>query len=128
MGEQFGAFLYALYGMYYEAGGDKRYFNTGNVKFEREGEFIKARFRWDSEGHLTFFALKRRFGDYSPPDCSLEDMMEITIDRKDTFTVDARDLCYAVAKASTDAMKNTDFTDIILPAEQTATDTGTAST
>ncbi len=111
MGEQFGAFLYALYGMYYEAPGEKRYhkklpYNNGwPIKIEHIGDYITSRFRWDSEGHVTIFVLKRLFGSYSYPDYNKTDTIELTINERDTFLVDARDLCYAVAKASTDAMK-----------------------
>lgn len=107
---QFGDFLYALYGMYDEepgAPGEKRYYRKHGVEIKHnfDDNTVKTHFCWDSEGHISTFDLKRRYDDCSFPDCNKEDNIEITIDEEDTFVVDARDLCYAVAKASTVAMK-----------------------
>ena len=107
MGHQFGAFLYAIYGMYWEDSSERRYFKNSDPKIECDlkKKMIRAQITWDSEGYITTIMLTRRFHDFSIPAPTDEDNIEITIDQRDTLIVDARDLCYAVAKASTDAMK-----------------------
>ena len=111
MGHQFGAFLYAIYGMYWEAPGERRYFKNSYPKIECDlrTKIIRAQIRWDSEGYITTIMLTRRFHDFSVPSPTEKDNIEITINQRDKYIVDARDLCYAVAKASTDAMKKYGF-------------------
>lgn len=108
VGFQFGVFLSALYNLYQEETEPevRCLFNDRVIRFYTDHyTYVRADFSWDSEGDITEISLKRSCNMAGFPNFKDEDVIEVTIDRHDKYTVDARDLCYAVAKACTDVLK-----------------------
>ena len=124
MGNQFSSFVGAVYQLYTEKY-DTHSHNRGidskakhicpqeDPSLLNDEEKVMSHVCWDGEGvlfHITFTRKRIFCGDRVSDE---EDLIEIGIgnpdDHQDTYTVDGRDLCYAVAKAYTEAIKKYGF-------------------
>ena len=122
MGGQFSLFLKAVYCLYLEKGDPHRNFGRDvklwwNLPTEdeslRKGEDrANTEFSWDGEGSLVYFRFSRVRSECLSGVFPEKDPIFIEIryhrHRKGpmhTYVVEGRDLCYAVAKAVTDALK-----------------------
>ncbi len=118
---QFYSFVLAVYELYGEGDGDAHRTNYGSRKKWRtaryDAETRKSTFEhycvFDGEGVLYQFLLRREFIGDSVPDPAAPDPVGITIGYPDGtefhYTLDGRNLCYAVAKAYTEALKKYGF-------------------
>ena len=122
-GYQFSSFVEAIYQLYSEGpDGHNCSHRPGNTKVFtlpdrdsslREDEVrVKTSFDWDGEGPYYTVVFDRKCKNWNYP-VDGEDLIEISITstRRDpyTCTVDGHDLCYAVAKAYTKAIKTYGF-------------------
>jgi hypothetical protein len=120
MGSQFSSLLRAIYCLYDEEDlkhwifhrrGQKTLRNTpqGN----EELPLTRVDFSWDNEHHSHTITLWRESDSYMPMLKGIPDPVKIifwrTYGKRREFTVDGRDLCYAVAKACTEALKKYGF-------------------
>lgn len=122
MGGQFSLFLDAVYSIYDEGFDDHRVFRRYDIKDHQDVSFTdptvpegqirkKAEISWDEEGHMIDISFER-MGRWNCPvrELSGPDPVKVLIDDsygKDIheYVVDGRDLCYAVARACTKALK-----------------------
>ena len=122
MGSQFSAFLSAVNGLYEEK--DRAHFvlrkNCENIRYkyplDREGKRYQAETEvfWDGEGpyyKITFIRNCESFEPILDPDIPdpVQIKIESTRQAAKECTVDGRDLCYAVARACTEALKKYGF-------------------
>lgn len=112
MGEQFGAIISALYTLFHEE-------DDGHEEWH-EREYISdekhiihtavTKVDWDNEGDVVEIILSRK---YEYEIAYENDLTEIEIKNYDTvlkkYTVKTQDLCYAVAKACTEVLKEYGF-------------------
>ena len=120
MGSQFSSLLTAVYCLYEEDDFAHWYFRRRNPQLKREYSdrrkdgncSTRAEIHWDGEmyGYATLL-LWRESPSLNPPDANTPDPVHISICRRrsKSYTVDGRDLCYAVAKACTEALKKYGF-------------------
>ncbi len=120
MGSQFSSFLTALYCLYDEEDLEHWHYlrRSHNLKRERSPErnngnyTTVAELYWNGERYgYTTVKLIRESPTTLPMPSGVSDPVRIIIrERKNkSYTVDGRDLCYAVAKAYTDALKKYGF-------------------
>jgi len=107
VGFQFGLFLSSLYCLYNESNhSEHRMYLSKGISLDTDHyTYVRTEFSWDSEGHITFFSLMRYCNVSEFPNYCENDIIELTIDEKEMFILKAQDLCYAVAKACTKALK-----------------------
>ena len=122
MSGQFSQFVKALFSLYQEPRDPHRCFGNDvriNWKLPTEDQSLKkgevrvtASFHWDGEGSLSFFYFSRIRTEGSEDGYPQNDPIRFTIrwtlrhdGPRDTYVVEGRDLCYAVAKAVTDYWK-----------------------
>ena len=115
MGDQFAAFLQAIYCLYEEKRWPHLFYYRGNPDYqcitnpENKGEIIRTtKVNWDEEGRFVKFTFTRRCTDRTAILGDAPDPVEVEIDSVfgiDRYVVDGRDLCYAVAKGCTEAIK-----------------------
>lgn len=73
---------------------------------------VTAEVEWDEEGRFADITLIRRCSDWKRPTPGRYDPVDIELSYrwgKWNYTVDGRDLCYAVARAATEALKKYGF-------------------
>ena len=120
LGSQFSSFLTALYCLYEEEDLEHWHYHRRNRNLKRErdpqrnnGNYItSAELIWDSEGYgYASIALVRESPTTLPMPSGVPDPVTVVIRERTSksYTVDGRDLCYAVAKAYTEAMKKYGF-------------------
>ncbi len=126
MGGQFSQFVKALFCLYQEERDPHRCFGHDvrvywklptEDRSLKKGEIkVGASFHWDGEGSLHFFNFSRirteGLGNGFPEDDPIEVVIRWTHrpnGPKNSYVVEGRDLCYAVAKAVTECWKNTGF-------------------
>ena len=122
MGGQFALFLKAVYCLYLEKGDPHRGFGrdvdvwwklpTEDDTLKKGEDRANTQFNWDGEGSLVFIHFSRirpeGLTDVFPENDPVYVEIRYHRHRKGpmhTYTVEGRDLCYAVAKAVTDALK-----------------------
>ena len=112
VGEQFGAVVSALYTLFYEDGGDHEEWRSRDYISDENHVIHTAvtKVEWDNEGEVVEIILSRKFEvdiDYE------NDLIEILLKNYDKalkkYTVKTKDLCYAVAKACTEVLKEYGF-------------------
>ena len=120
MGSQFSSLLTAVYCLYEEDGFDHWHYRMHNHEVKREfprdrndGLYAtKAEFYWDGEryGYDTI-SIIRECANLTPSKDNDSDPINISFKQRlnKAYTVDGRDLCYAVAKACTEALKKYGF-------------------
>ena len=125
MGYQFSSFVGAVYQLYSE-GSDTHSHNRksagrraeftfpgGDPSLKEDEVRAKTRVLWDGEGHYYEITFDRKCKHWNYPAVDGDDLIEIKIEgvrgRVFNYTVDGRDLCYAAAKAYTDAIKKYGF-------------------
>ncbi len=124
MGYQFSAFVGAMYQLYSE-GPDTHSHNRGtghkasftfpggDSSLQKDEVRSKTIINWDGEGPYYTITLDRKCKHWNYPVEDGEDPIEISINSTRnapyTCTVDGHDLCYAVAKAYTEAIKKYGF-------------------
>ena len=120
MGSQFSSLLTAVYCLYEEEDFEHWSFRRRNPELKREysrdrkdgNDSTRAEIHWDGEmyGYSTII-LWRESPALIPPDSGVPDPVHISLGRRRlrSYTVDGRDLCYAVAKACTEALKKYGF-------------------
>ena len=108
MGVQFGAVVSALYTLFHENNDGHEEWNAREYLSNDEHVIHTAvtKVEWDNEGDVVDIILSRKYEvdiDYE------NDLLEIEIKNYDDvlkkYTVKTKDLCYAVAKACTDVLK-----------------------
>ena len=112
LGEQFGAFVSALYSLFYENNdnhGEWRAFETHSDE-NHVIDMVTATVEWDNEGDVVDMIMSRKVA--LDLDCE-NDQLHVEIRNygkvlKD-YTVKTKDFCYAVAKACTDVLKEYGF-------------------
>ena len=120
MGSQFSSLLSAVYCLYEEDGLDHWHYRRRSPELKREfpndrkdGLYAtKAEFHWDGEGYgYATVSIVRECTDLTTPKANAPDPIKISFWRRlgETYTVDGRDLCYAIAKACTEALKKYGF-------------------
>lgn len=122
MGGQFSNLVTAVYCLYNEGSDDHtncrrsiRLYQHGwdrDCETGNEVHAITTKVQWDEEGRFVNVTLIRRSSDWKSPTPDRFDPLEIEIDHwAGTFhyLVDARDLCYAIAKGATEALKKYGF-------------------
>ena len=120
LGSQFSSFLTALYCLYEEEDLEHWHYRRRNRNLKRErdtrtidGNYTaSAELHWDSEGYgHASITLVRESPTLLPTPSEAPDPVTVIIRQRKSkrYTVDGRDLCYAVAKAYTDAMKKYGF-------------------
>ena len=112
VGEQFGAVINALYSLFPEKNDmhDERHCSTFLCAENHVAKEIMASVSWDNEGDVIDIYLFRE----PVVDIDFEnDTIEIEIQHYDevlkNYTVKSKDLCYAVAKACTEVLKEYGF-------------------
>ena len=120
MGSQFSSLLTAVYCLYEEEDFEHWHFRRRDPELKREhpskrkdGNYLaKAEFHWDGEmyGYSTIMLI-RETPNIFPHQDNEPDPIKISFWRRKgkIYTVDGRDLCYAVAKACTEALKKYGF-------------------
>ena len=120
MGSQFSSLLTAVYCLYEEEGLEHWHYRRRNPELKREfpndrknGLYVtKAEFDWNGEGYgYAAISIIRECADLIPQKSNEPDPIKISFWRRygKTYTVDGRDLCYAIAKACTEALKKYGF-------------------
>ncbi len=120
MGSQFSSLLTAVYCLYEEDDYQHWYFRRRNNELKREypdsrknGNYsTSAEIFWDGEAYgYTTINLWRESPTLGPMPPGQPDPVKITFWRRKgkAYTIDGRDLCYAVAKACTEALKKYGF-------------------
>lgn len=125
MGSQFFAFLSAVYNLYEEP--DLRHVYFGKSFNEKRGIFqeyphsrddgmykITTSVHWDEEGSIDNITFVRHCPSIEPCEPGIPDPILIHIEgsgprERSDYTVDGRDLCYAIAKGCTEALKKYGF-------------------
>lgn len=112
MGEQFGAAVSALYALFHE--NDDSHRESKNREYlsdeEHSIDTVVTRFEWDNEGTLIEVVLSRKLEfdiDFENDATNIEIMKYGRVLK--SYTVKSKDLCYAVAKACTEALKEYGF-------------------
>lgn len=112
MGEQFGAVISALYSLFYEK--DDTHSEWRHFETIYDDNYIihtvVSKFEWDNEGDVIDVIMSRKCVN----DIDYEnDLIDIEIKNYDKilkkYTVKTKDLCYAVAKACTQVLKEYGF-------------------
>lgn len=107
VGGQFGDFVSALYALYFEEDdGHNEWNHLKSIHKEGSNEIIAmtATVEWDNEGKIMTVEMTK----YYQGDNTNQIAMRITTDYGETyseFNMNDKDLCYAVAKACTDVLK-----------------------
>ncbi len=118
MGDQFCAFLWAVYCLYDEDRWSHLFYFRGIKEFKREhlrdtDETVTTNTVFgDEEGRYTKIDLTRKSKQTTPPANGEPDPVEINLDTfygKFNYVIDGRDLCYAVARGCTEALKRYGF-------------------
>lgn len=121
MGYQFSSFVGAVYQLYSEetdphhrnrnTGHKGRIYYPGSDSSLLEDEVrVSTYVHWDGEcGRLYGITFSRICKNWNYPVSDGDDVVTINLGDEFTYTVDGRDLCYAVAKAYTDAIKQYGF-------------------
>lgn len=119
MGSQFSAFIEAVFRLYEEK--DIDHIFCGKLYgFEYDGPWnrydnmyrIRTTVHWDEEGRTEDITFIRICKDVNPCPLGTPDPIEVHIvahNGKFNYVVDGRDLCYAIAKACTEAWKKYGF-------------------
>ena len=120
MGSQFSSLLRAIYCLYdeedqkhwiFQRRGQKTIRNT--PQGSEESQLTRVDFNWENEHHGHPITLWRESKSYMPMPEGVPDPVKIifwrTYGKRREFTIDGRDLCYAVAKACTEALKKYGF-------------------
>ena len=115
MGSQFSAFLTAVYHLYEENNIKHTYWPRKINEFKHEYPYaredqqhlITSALYWDEEGYTHNIIFKRHCPNDIVTNSDNPDPIQITIENAKTYeyTVDGRELCYAVAKGCTEALK-----------------------
>lgn len=111
VGKQFGAVISALYSLFYEHDDNHREWRPHKYVSNEDHTYTAvSTVEWDNEGNIIEIIMSRKYEvdiDYE------KDLIEIEIKNYDNvlkrYTVQTRDLCYAVAKACTDVLKEYGF-------------------
>lgn len=119
MGSQFSAFLWAVFCLYDEENWSHFFYrrNSKECKVEKSSEnhreiTVTTEVDWDEEGRVTHIKLIRKSKDLEPSLREEPDPIQIEMDTcygTYRYTVDGRDLCYAVARGCTEALKKYGF-------------------
>ncbi len=119
MGGQFSDFIAAIYRLYKEK--DIRHFYSSKIHgFEYEAPWqrddgmfkIRSTVHWDEEGRTADITFIRICNDINPCPSGILNPIEVNIVAHNgnfNYTIDGRDLCYAIAKACTEALKKYGF-------------------
>ncbi len=124
MSGQFSRLVKALFSLYQEPRDPQRCFGhdvrinwmlpTEDSSLKKGEDRVTASFQWDGEGSLHFFCFSRVRAEGLADDFPENDPVKLKIRwshrrdaPSDTYVVEGRDLCYAVAKAVTDCWKKT---------------------
>ena len=115
MGDQFNAFIWATYVLYEEERLPHLFYFRGNKEYrceytnQKDGETETTAFvTWDEERTVTKIKLSRTSKKRTPAFQGEADPVEVELDTcygKFHYTIDGRDLCYAVARGCTEALK-----------------------
>lgn len=116
MGSQFSAFLTAVYRLYEEEQIKHTYGPQKHLRFTHEHPYerkdkkhlLSSTVYWDEEGYGHVITLTRHCDDDIVNGSNASDPVKILIKNGHKcfdYTVDGRDLCYAVAKGCTEAIK-----------------------
>ena len=112
MGDQFGAVISALYTLFHEHDDGHEEWRSREYLSDEKHVVHTAvtKVEWDNEGDIIDIIMSRKYEvdiDYE------NDLLEIEIKNYDKvlkkYTVQTKDLCYAVAKACTDVLKEYGF-------------------
>ena len=121
IGSQFSSLLKGIYCLYEEEDMKHWVFNRSGQKALRsshsedgkEWPLTRVDFDWGSENHAHPITLYRKNTFLGSAPHGVPDPVQVifwrTYGRRKEFTVDGRDLCYAVAKACTEALKKYGF-------------------
>ena len=119
MGSQFSAFLRAVFCLYDEEDGSHVFYRKydKNCSVEKSSEdknkmAVTTKVEWDEEGRFIKIKLIRASEKLTPPLRDEPDPIQIEMDNyygRYSYTVDGRDLCYAVARGCTEALKKYGF-------------------
>ena len=118
MGDRFSSFLWAVFCLYEEEDNGHwlcfKHDKETKREFRKDGTYLTtARLFWDGEGYGYATVHLSRIGKgNTPPSPDEKDIITLKIDRWGktySYEMDGRDLCYALAKAYTDAMKKYGF-------------------
>lgn len=112
VGEQFGAIISALYTLFHENDdGHSEWHNREYLSDDNHTiHTAVTRVEWDNEGDIVDIILSRKVTyeiDYTNDQTNIEIQHYDKVLRK--YTVNTKDLCYAVAKACTEALKEYGF-------------------
>jgi hypothetical protein len=116
MGRQFSELVYAIYSLYTED--NLRHYHKEKSLPPDTGPYPAPYYRttskifWDEEGRIDNITLTRRHMNMGRHLPDTLDQIEIDLDLhygRYKYTVDGKDLCYAVAKACTEAIKKYGF-------------------
>lgn len=116
MGSQFSAFLTAVYRLYEEKNIKHTHWPRKHLHFKHEYPYdrqdkkhlLTSTIYWDEEGFFHIITLTRHCDDDIVKGSNAPDPINILIKsghKSFHYTVDGRDLCYAVAKGCTEAIK-----------------------
>jgi len=116
-GGQFFDLVTAVYCLYSEGSDDHTNCRRRIHKYRHDwaggtnAHTITCEVMWDGEGPYYTISLVRRNTNYKEPTPDEYDPIDIEIKNKETYryTVDGKDLCYAIAKAATQALKKYGF-------------------
>ena len=119
MGSRFSYFLAAVYGLYDDYG-QSHSRNCRGLGFKRDYPSLREDGKyyfentvfWDEEGRISEISFVRISDKEGPADAHVPDPVQIAIRSRaktKVYTVDGRDLCYAVAKGCTEALKKYGF-------------------
>ncbi len=119
MGSQFSAFIWATYILYEEEQWPHLFYFRGDKDYRceysdrDEGETVTtADVAWDEEGRFVKIRLTRKGKKRTPMTRGEADPVEVELDTcygHFHYTIDGRDLCYAVARGCTEALKKYGF-------------------
>ena len=119
MGDQFSAFIWATYALYEEERWPHLFYLRGNKDYQCEytnredGEMETTTVvTWDEERTFAKIKLSRTSKKRTPALQGEADPVEVELDTcygKFHYTIDGRDLCYAVARGCTEALKKYGF-------------------
>ncbi len=125
VGGQFSLFIQALYGLYFEHGDNHKHFDRegtivsyylpeNDSSLKEDEVAIQTEFQWDNEGEIVKFSFRRVSKIREDPFVKEQDPIFVTItdteeEKTWSYTVEGRDLCYAAAKAYTEALKKYGF-------------------
>ncbi|MBP5780000.1 MAG: hypothetical protein J6X34_02050, partial [Clostridia bacterium] len=120
MGHQFSSFVSAVYLLYAEENDSHGYIKRDDRTYPKDdaslqdGEMnVKTSVEWDGEGPYYWIIFQRKCSLDRYPVLDGEDTIEVHIsstrDKSYAYLIDGRDLCYAVAKACTEAIRKYGF-------------------